>query len=488
MLAYVLRKLLYMPFILLGVVGITFMLFTISTRPEALAKIQLGEKSTARQQYQWLESKGYINWTERGLAKMKAMETGALPTRTTQLFNAALLEEFAADRDRLEAEMKDLDGRDQNDETKAAKSVLEDRIFKNKTLINGALKSATTTFLIEKLTLETYGKANALAAQEAAVAEAKSALEEAETKKDGVEEARKDYKAAKKQFDDAMAATPGALQKLKDAKAEAAKKYAKIEDVEADLRYTSRFTMFLHYVSDLLRMDFGDTRSGRPVAEVLWKGMGPSLALALPAFLLSELIALFFGLLAAMYRKTPMDATLVISSIVLMSVNGIAMIMFGQKMLAADWNYFPISGFASGFGMVRYLMLPALLYVVLSYGEHVRFNRIIMLDEVGQDYVRTARAKGLNENTVLFKHVFRNSLIPLITRWVVAVPALYTGSLILESFFGIPGLGYLTVDAISNSDGNIIRAVVVIGAVSFMLANLLSDVLYALVDPRIRLG
>ncbi|MBP9891768.1 MAG: ABC transporter permease subunit [Planctomycetes bacterium] len=488
MLAYVLRKLLYMPFILLGVVGITFMLFTISTRPEALAKIQLGEKSTARQQYQWLESKGYISWTERGMAKMKAMEAGALPTRTTQLFNAALLAEFAADRDRLEAEMKELQAREQDDETKAAKAVLEDRIFKNKTLISGTLKSATTTFLIEKLTLATYGKASALAAQEGAVAEAKAALDEAEKKKEGIDEAKTAFEKARKQFDDANAETPGALQKLKDAKAEAAKKYTTIEDVEADLRYTSRFTMFLHYVADLLRLDFGDTRSGRPVAEVLWKGMGPSLALALPAFLLSELIALFFGLLAAMYRKTPMDATLVISSIVLMSVNGIAMIMFGQKMLAADWNYFPISGFASGFGMVRYLMLPALLYVVLSYGEHVRFNRIIMLDEVGQDYVRTARAKGLNENTVLFKHVFRNSLIPLITRWVVAVPALYTGSLILESFFGIPGLGYLTVDAISNSDGNIIRAVVVIGAVSFMLANLLSDVLYALVDPRIRLG
>lgn len=478
----------YMPFILLGVVGITFMLFTISTRPEALAKIQLGEKSTARQQYQWLESKGYIQWTERGHAKMEAMETGALPTRTTQLFNAVLLEELAADRDRLESEMKDLAAREQDDETKAAKSVLEDRIFKNKTLISGALKSATTTFLIEKLTLAAYGKANGLLAQEGAVAEAKTALEEAEKKKEGVEEAKAAYDAAKKEFDDATAASPGTLQKLKDAQAEAARKYVKIEDVEPDLRYTSRFTMFLHYVADLLRFDFGDTRSGRPVSEVLWKGMGPSLALALPAFLMSELIALFFGLLAAMYRKTPMDATLVISSIILMSINGIAMIMFGQKMLAADWNYFPISGFASGFGMLRYLMLPALLYVVLSYGEHVRFNRIVMLDEVSQDYVRTARAKGLNENTVLFKHVFRNSLIPLITRWVVAVPALYTGSLILESFFGIPGLGYLTVDAISNSDGNIIRAVVVIGAVSFMLANLLSDVLYALVDPRIRLG
>lgn len=488
MFAYVLRKMMYMPFILLGVVGITFFLFTISTRPEALAKIQLGEKSTARQQYQWLESKGYIKWTERGLAKMKAMENGALPTRTTQLFNAALLEEFASDRDRLAEELKELEGREQDEKTKAAKAVLEDRIFKNKTLINGILKSATTTYIIERLSLATYGKAQDLANREHAVEEAKAALDAAEQKKEGVAAAKAAYDAALQEFQDASGASPGVLQKLKEAQGEAARKYTRIEDVEADLKYTSRFTMFLYYVGDLLRFEFGDTRSGRPVSEVLWKGMGPSLALALPAFLMSELIALFFGLLAAMYRKTPMDATLVISSIVLMSFNGIAMIMFGQKMLAAEWNYFPISGFAPGFGVFRYLLLPAFLYVVLSFGEHVRFNRIVMLDEVGQDYVRTARAKGLNENTVLFKHVFRNSLIPLITRWVVAVPALYTGSLILESFFGIPGLGYLTVDAISNSDGNIIRAVVVIGAVSFMLANLLSDVLYALVDPRIRLS
>ncbi len=265
-------------------------------------------------------------------------------------------------------------------------------------------------------------------------------------------------------------------------------KITKVEDIEPDLDYTNIFRQFVNYTADLLRLDFGDTRQGRAVTEVLWSGAGPSLALLLPAFLLSELIALFFGLLAAMYRKSSMDHTIVISSIVLMSLNGIAIIIAGQKFLASDWNYFPISGYSTGFGATRYLILPALLYVLLSFGEHVRFNRIIMLDEVGQDYVRTARSKGLNENQVLFKHVLRNSLIPLITRWAVAIPTLYTGSLILESFFGIPGLGYLTVDAIANSDGNVIRAIVVIGAVSFMLANLLSDVLYAVVDPRVRLG
>jgi peptide/nickel transport system permease protein len=171
-----------------------------------------------------------------------------------------------------------------------------------------------------------------------------------------------------------------------------------------------------------------------------------------------------------------------------MSINAIALIMFGQKFLAADLNYFPITGYASGFGAARFLLLPILLYITVTFGERVRFNRIVMLDETNQDYVRTARAKGLSENTVLFKHILRNTLIPLITRWVVAIPSLYLGSLVLETFFGIPGLGYLTVDAISNSDANVIRAVVVFGSVSFMLAALLSDVLYAVVDPRVKLS
>ena len=137
---------------------------------------------------------------------------------------------------------------------------------------------------------------------------------------------------------------------------------------------------------------------------------------------------------------------------------------------------------------MRFLALPIFMYVFMSFGHDVRFKRIVMLDETNQDYVRTARAKGLDENTVLFKHVFRNTLIPLITRWVVALPALYLGSLVLESFFSIPGLGYLTIDAIQNMDRNVIRAVVVFGSISFMVANLAADLLYAVVDPRVKLN
>ncbi len=488
MFTYILRKLMYMPFILLGVVALTFMLFTVSTKPEALAAIQLGEKASARSKYEWLAAKGYVKFTERGREKLSKMEKQQIPARGTMLFNASILQELATDRDYLKGEIEALGGEDPEDKgVKARRARLDLRQHKNKVESEAAVANARQTYLIEKAgqdKLDAVDALDALAAQRTA----------AQAELDKAKLAGGDFSAFEKAAKDAAAAHEAALKNDGDAVKLVAKikseseKITKVEDIEPDLDYTNTFIQFVNYTGDLLRLDFGDTRQGRAVTEVLADGAWPSLALALPAFFLSEVIALFFGLLAAMYRKTTLDHTLVISSIVLMSLNGIAIIIAGQKFLASDWNYFPISGYSTGFGAMRYLLLPALLYVLLSFGEHVRFNRIIMLDEVGQDYVRTARAKGLNENTVLFKHVLRNSLIPLITRWAVAIPTLYTGSLILESFFGIPGLGYLTVDAIANSDGNVIRAIVVIGAVSFMLANLLSDVLYAVVDPRVRLG
>lgn len=488
MFTYILRKLMYMPFILLGVVALTFMLFTVSTKPEALATIQLGEKASARSKYEWLATKGYVEFTERGREKLSKMEKQQIPARGTMLFNASILADLASERDYLKSEIDALAGEDPEDkDVKARLARLDLRRHKNEVESKAAIANARQTCLLEKAgqaNLDAVAKVDDFGARKAAAQEAldkaKAAGGDTADLEKAARDAAADHEAALKEHEAALAL-------VSRVKSES-EKITKVEDIEPDLDYTNIFRQFVNYTADLLRLDFGDTRQGRAVTEVLWSGAGPSLALLLPAFLLSELIALFFGLLAAMYRKSSMDHTIVISSIVLMSLNGIAIIIAGQKFLASDWNYFPISGYSTGFGATRYLILPALLYVLLSFGEHVRFNRIIMLDEVGQDYVRTARSKGLNENQVLFKHVLRNSLIPLITRWAVAIPTLYTGSLILESFFGIPGLGYLTVDAIANSDGNVIRAIVVIGAVSFMLANLLSDVLYAVVDPRVRLS
>jgi peptide/nickel transport system permease protein len=540
MAAYILRKLMYMPFILLGVIFITFVLFQMSTTPESLAKIQLGEKASARQTYEYLNDKGQVSWTDAGNNKRDLLGAGVLENKQTQFFVAGKLNDMAEIRDdlrerivELHREVAELDANErevhagrhpaddpdnpfrQSEELKelkqelnrAIKRQLENRIHQAEAIADARRVEETLLFrnlLIkegvseEELGGATHDRVAAVQGMdrqeveigflrddvailkeadhrflESAITEAEAAVKEAETKL-----------AASPDAEDAGPTLRKDWQRCGDLRAS----LDAVEDIEPDLTYTAWYVNFVYYLRDIVTLDFGDTNKRRPVMDVIKEGMWPSLALAIPGFFIAELIGLFFGLIAAMYRQKRVDHVIVISSILLMSINAIALIMYGQKFLAADWNYFPITGYASGFGAMRFVMLPILLYVIITFGEHVRFNRIVMLDETNQDYVRTARAKGLSENAVLFKHILRNTLIPLITRWVVAIPSLYLGSLVLETFFGIPGLGYLTVDAISNSDANVIRAVVVFGSVSFMLAALLSDVLYAVVDPRVKLS
>ena len=541
MLAYVLRKLMYMPFILLGVIFITFVLFQMSTTPESLAKIQLGEKASARQIYEYLNSKGQVSWTEAGNAKRDKLGQGLLDNKRTQFFVAGALDDLAEKRDDLRErvidlyrEVAELDEEERtahaertgNDEDKpfrqsddlrdlkqelgrALKRQRENRI-QLALMVTSARRVEETLLLREhlekqglkdqELKLTATGRVNDLQSVDALQIELAMLEEDVAILKAADHSGLKDdLTAAEAAVTDGKAAIGKQLDKLiADDKANARadwklcagvrKQFNNVEDIEPDLTYTWWVVNFVYYLRDIVMLDFGDTNNRRPVMDVIKEGMWPSLALAIPGFLLAELIGVFFGLFAAMYRQSRIDHVIVISSILLMSINGIAMVMFGQKFLAADWNYFPISGYAQGFGAMRFLMLPIMLYIIMTFGERVRFNRIVMLDETNQDYVRTARAKGVTENNVLFKHIFRNTLIPLITRWVVAIPSLYLGSLVLETFFAIPGLGYLTVEALGNSDANVIRAVVVFGSVSFMLATLLSDVLYAVVDPRVKLS
>ncbi len=519
MFAYVIRKLLYMPFILLGVIFITFVLFQMSTTPEALAKIQLGEKASARQIYEYLSSKGQVNWTDAGQRKRDLLAAGTLENKRTEFFVRQKLEDMAARYESLRKDAldlhKDIAAQTRKERAghlaatseaafKPSKDLVEltqelgrlqKKQIENRHQIEEVLLGArrVEAAQIPELTTDELDAALHVDAISIALEFAKHDLEDIQSA--GYEDKSPDGKPT------ALDSAKDTVSKL-DAEfvGEAAKtdgwtKYqpvrkqiAGLSDVAPDLEYRAWYVNFAFYLRDILLLDFGDTNKKRPVTEVIAEGMWPSLALAIPGFFLAELIGVFFGLLAAMYRQSKVDHVIVISAILLMSINGIALIMFGQKILAANWNYFPITGYAEGFGALRYLMLPILLYVIITFGERVRFNRIVMLDETNQDYVRTARAKGLSENTVLFKHILRNTLIPLITRWVVAIPSLYLGSLVLESFFGIPGLGFLTVEAIANSDANVIRAVVVFGSVSFMLAALVSDVLYAVVDPRVKLS
>lgn len=216
---------------------------------------------------------------------------------------------------------------------------------------------------------------------------------------------------------------------------------------------------------------------------MLLRGIGPSLMLTVPVFVGELVLSLSLALFCAYFRDRWPDRLLVVSSVALMSVNYLVWIILGQFILAFKMQWFPIWGFESW----RHLLLPVAIGIVSAMGANLRFYRTIMLDELYKDYVRTAFAKGLGPVGVLFRHVLPNAMIPVITNTVIAIPFLYTGSLLLESFFGIPGLGGLSVNAINSSDVDVVRGVVLVGAVVYVIASLVSDVCYALADPRVKL-
>ncbi|QHI68882.1 ABC transporter permease [Tichowtungia aerotolerans] len=243
-------------------------------------------------------------------------------------------------------------------------------------------------------------------------------------------------------------------------------------------------SQLLFYFKQLAKLDFGVSHStNQRVSKLLADGIGPSLMLTVPIFLIGLVTSITLSLLCAFWRDTWVDRFFVIISVALMSVNYLVYIVAGQYFLAFKARWFPIWGFED----VQYLALPVLIGVISGLGGSLRFYRTIMLDEAHRDYVRTARAKGVSKSRVLFRHVLKNAMIPIITNVVIAIPFLYTGSLLLESFFGIPGLGYLGINAINSSDVDVVRAIVLIGAFMFVIANLLTDLCYALVDPRVKL-
>jgi peptide/nickel transport system permease protein len=192
--------------------------------------------------------------------------------------------------------------------------------------------------------------------------------------------------------------------------------------------------------------------------------------------------------LVAYFRGGWIDRIVVVLCVIGMSVSILAYILFGQYVFAYKLGWFPILGYESDWGQrFYYVALPAIIWVTVGLGYDVRFYRTAILEEVGQDYVRTARAKGLKETRVVFKHVLKNSMVPILTNVVIEIPQLILGSLLLERFFGIPGVGSLTIDALNNSDFPVIRAMTILGALLFIFGNLLTDVMYVLVDPRVSL-
>jgi len=246
-------------------------------------------------------------------------------------------------------------------------------------------------------------------------------------------------------------------------------------------------TIFVQKSARMFLFDFGMSDAGRDINRELSTRMWPSLALALPVFLAGLLVAITLALLLAFLRATWLDFAGVVFCVVLMSISSLFYVIAGQYVVARLWNLVPISGFAAGLDAARFLALPVAVGVIAGLGANVRWYRAIFLEEIGKDYVRTARAKGLSEIAVLFRHVLKNGMIPILTGVVVVIPTLFLGSLLTESFFGIPGLGTFTIEAILMQDFAIVRAMVFIGSVLYIAGLVLTDVSYTLFDPRVRL-
>jgi peptide/nickel transport system permease protein len=245
-------------------------------------------------------------------------------------------------------------------------------------------------------------------------------------------------------------------------------------------------TVFFEKSARMFVGDFGRAEDGRDIAREISARMGPSLAIALPTFILGLFVTVTFALTLAFFRATAFDFWGVVLCVAMMSISGLFYIIGGQYLISKVWRLVPISGFGDGLDAWRFLILPVLIGVVSGIGSSARWYRTIFLEEVGKDYVRTARAKGLPETVVFFRHVLRNALIPILTGIVVVIPLLFMGSLLTESFFGIPGLGSYTIDAINAQDFAVVRSMVFIGSVLYIVGLILTDISYTLVDPRIR--
>jgi len=247
-------------------------------------------------------------------------------------------------------------------------------------------------------------------------------------------------------------------------------------------------TIFFDKSARLFAFQFGQADDGRDIAEDIRERMWPSLAIALPVLLVGLLVTISVSMLLAFFRATYIDFAGVVILVVLMSVSSLFYIIGGQFLVGKLLHLVPISGYQGGIDAWKFIILPVIIGVVGGIGSGSRWYRTLFLEEIGKDYVRTARAKGLAEMRVLFRHVLRNALIPILTGVVVVLPTLFMGSLIMESFFGIPGLGSYTIDAIRAQDFAIVRSMVFLGSVLYILGLLLTDISYTLVDPRVRLS
>ncbi len=252
-------------------------------------------------------------------------------------------------------------------------------------------------------------------------------------------------------------------------------------------RYTK--TLLADHYRRMLTFDFGSRDSDdTPIMDTIRARAIPSLCLTVPLFTQGLIIGIVVSLFVALFRETYIDKMILVVCVITMSVPGILFIILGQFWFGRVLRWFPVSGFEPDPILVwRFLGIPLLVGLFTAIGGNVRFYRTVFIEESNKDYIRTARAKGCAESRIMFNHVLRNAMIPILTNVVMTIPFLFTGSLMMESFFGIPGLGAVTVDAISANDFSMLRTMVYIGALIFIVAQIITDISYTIADPRIRL-
>ncbi|MCX7116560.1 MAG: ABC transporter permease [Legionellales bacterium] len=246
-------------------------------------------------------------------------------------------------------------------------------------------------------------------------------------------------------------------------------------------------TLFFQKSLRLFVFDFSTSDAGRDISYDVSQRMWPSLAIAVPVLFLGLIANIMFAMMLAFFRSTTLDLSGVVFCIILMSISTMFYIIGGQYLLGKVLRLVPISGYDGGLESFKFVALPIIIGVVGGLGGGSRWYRTLFLEEMNKDYVKTARAKGLSETKVLFRHVLKNTMLPILTGVVVIIPSLFMGSLVLESFFGVPGLGSYIIDAIQQQDFAIVRAMVFLGSVLYIVGLMLTDLSYIMVDPRVRL-
>lgn len=247
-------------------------------------------------------------------------------------------------------------------------------------------------------------------------------------------------------------------------------------------------TLFFNKSLKLFTFDFGVSDQGRDISEDISYRMWPSLSIALPILLFDVITNIILAMSMAFFRATYLDISGVVICIILMSISSLFYIIGGQYLFGKLLKLVPISGYDGGWQAIKFIILPVIVAVMGQLGSGARWYRTLFLEEMNKDYVKTAKAKGLSDQRIMFKHVLKNAMLPILTGIVVIIPSLFMGSLVLESFFGVPGLGSYIIDAIQQQDFAIVRAMVFLGSILYIIGLVLTDFSYMLVDPRVRLS